>query len=549
MQRAIRTTLLASAGMFMAAACTSTTSSLQAVAPALFTVQSTPDRNTLQKSAEGYLATLLADPANTEITLVSVNTSLISSGSEKMLVSLPNGKAAQFERHSSNAIAAGLNGWVGYKPSEWKSQHASSSSEIDIDPLYYLSLVREGDSVVGNVILDGQRYRLETVGTDKYALIKVDESKLPPEAEPLVVPDNRNAVSSPESPRSEHSTIRVLLVSTNTVRAADPNYRVAMAQALQDANAYMENSGVDITYEMAGFYDADYTETGDNNQLLDLQNRSHPLGASVRPVRESLRADLVTMYTTSRAYCGHGYVDATRDYAFSTVACLPSMSHELGHNLGGNHNWESGDAYGNPPYKFGYRYSATPRFRTQLSYECLDGTCPRIPYHSNPRLTYQGKALGTVAHHDVARRFNERRQIIEDFYPVPPKGEWTMLENQDRRNRLKTHAALFATYPSTEVDLRQMGTGSFWIIDTVPDGKIIRMAAVPAYCLVPHGDDRVKIGRCADEPSTWDIQVRSSGFKKLRNSATGKCLATEMNLNIPVLQACDLRSTQDWITQ
>ena len=51
-----------------------------------------------------------------------------------------------------------------------------------------------------------------------------------------------------------------------------------------------------------------------------------------------------------------------------------------------------------------------------MAYDCTP-TCPRIPYHSNPRLTYQNAALGTVEHHDAARRFNERRETVENFYP------------------------------------------------------------------------------------------------------------------------------------
>lgn len=408
------------ASMAMTSACSSSTASdnnTSSTVRQLFTPEPTPDRSMLRKTASGNLVTLLADPANQEITLVDVDPTVVSNNTKSLMVTLPDGKAAQFNLHDYKTITPGIDGWVGYKSSEWKKQHSSGPTEIDIDPLYYLSLVREGNTVVGSVIIDGQRYRLETLAPGKYAFIKVDESKLPPEAEPLAGVSENNKMARTVTPASEHSIIRVLMVSTNEARAANSSYRAAMAGALQDANAYMANSRVNITYELAGYFDADYEETGKSSQLGDLKETSRPLGASVAPVRDALRADLVTMYSTTRAYCGMGYVTSGRTTGFSVVACLSSMGHELGHNLGATHNWEPGDNEGNPPYRFGYRYTGTPRFRTQMSYDCSGGTCPRVPYHSNPRITYQGVPLGTVEHHDAARRFNERRETVANFYP------------------------------------------------------------------------------------------------------------------------------------
>ncbi|WP_410963698.1 hypothetical protein, partial [Salmonella sp. SAL4455] len=75
------------------------------------------------------------------------------------------------------------------------------------DPLYYLSLVREGDKLVGRVVVEGQRYRLDSIGSGQYVLIKVDESKLPAEGEPLVDPAGQaRADTQGKAPLSAHST-------------------------------------------------------------------------------------------------------------------------------------------------------------------------------------------------------------------------------------------------------------------------------------------------------------------------------------------------------
>lgn len=439
-------TWLISAGLALLAACSSTTPPTSETASGvtqLFTLEPTPDRNTLQKSATGYLASLLADPANQEITLVSLTPTLVDRQTQDLAVTLPDGKSAQFHLRDFNSITPGINGWVGYKPSTWKQTHAPlSSAEIDNDPLYYLSLAREGDTLVGNLLIDGQPYRIDLVGPGQHALIKIDVSKLPPEGEPIADPaDSSKDSSTATAAVSAHSTIRVLFVTTNQSRAAHPNYKLRLAQALQDANQYLINSRVDLTYELAGFYDADYEETRDSHgQLADVRSAESTLGRAVYVERDALRADLVSMLSTFKDVCGRGVLKSEKESGYTVISCFyyNVLAHEMGHNLGANHNWEPGNSEGNPPYMFGYRQTGiAPKFHTQMSYAC-GSNCPQIPYHSNPRLTYQGLPLGTVEHHDVARRFNERRETVENFYPRPDRPK--MIESSEQASCMQAEA-------------------------------------------------------------------------------------------------------------
>ena len=414
--------LLASTVMFFGGCSSSgpTVTAATSTPAQLFTLEPTPTRKGLLDTASGNLATLLADPANAEFTLVKINPALISQQTQDLAVSLPDGKTAQFHLRDFTTITPGIDGWVGYKPSAWKAAHAASASEIENDPLYYLSLVREGDKLVGRVIVEGQPYRLDSIGSGQYVLIKVDESKLPVEGEPLVDPAGQvRDDTQGKAPLSAHSTIRVMFLATNQRRAKSPNYRIELAQALNDANQYMRNSDVQITYELAGFFDEPYDETGRNySQQLDDIRLAQPFAGNVLRRREVLGADMISMYSTATEYCGLAWYESSKEQAHSVISCTTSLAHELGHNLGAKHNWEEGNAERKPPYVHGYRYTGTPRFSTQMSYGCSPA-CPRVAYHSNPRLTYQSIPLGTEAHHDVARRFNERRERVENFYPVP----------------------------------------------------------------------------------------------------------------------------------
>jgi len=409
----------------MASACSSSTSSDNSTSSAvtqLFTLEPTPDRNTLQKTASGYLATLLADPANQEVTLVKVDPAVVSNEIQDLAVTLPNGEAAQFHLRDYNTITPGIDGWVGYKPSAWKQEHASSSAEIEIDPLYYLSLARDGDKIVGSVIVGGQPYRIEYVSPGQHALIKVDESKLP-KGDDALEPESTNrteAIGKPST--SAHSIIRVLLVTTNNVRATRPNNRAELAQAFNDANQYMKNSQVEMTFELAGYLDADYSEANKTlEQQLDDMQLFKPFADVLLSSREALGADLVTLYSaTSNAHCGMAWVAPSKVQGHNVVSCHWELAHELGHNLGGSHNWKEGDSEGSEPdrYSHGYWRSTEPKFYTTMSYPGFCGAnCPQIPFFSNPRLLYQGARMGTERNHDVARRFNESRETVANFYP------------------------------------------------------------------------------------------------------------------------------------
>ncbi|MFJ4385143.1 zinc-dependent metalloprotease family protein [Pseudomonas sp. NPDC089408] len=395
----------------------------QAQSTTLFELGAIQERTSLKalKQAPGVsplLATMLDDPATQSIQEVDVRASTVSADAKSLVVQLGEHKTIQYQMRNADSPAPGMIGWVGDVATD-RRQRFNSSSEMDFDPFNWVSLVREGDKVVGDLHVDGQLYRLDYIGNGRHVLIKVDESKLPPEAEPLAGLDSgKRDPTLGKRPQSAHSIIRVLLVSSIQTRARNPNYRMGLAQALQDANLYMRNSRVAITYELAGFYDADYDETGRTyKQQLDDMRLAKPFGVDLLKVREALRADLVSLYSSGSEYCGLAWINASKIQGHSVISCLGALAHEMGHNLGGKHNWHEGDAVGNPPYAYGYRYiSGSPRFSTQMSYSCSPA-CPQIPYHSNPDVTYQNIPVGTAEHHNVARRFNERRETVENFYP------------------------------------------------------------------------------------------------------------------------------------
>ncbi|HFL7939269.1 TPA: zinc-dependent metalloprotease family protein [Pseudomonas putida] len=390
------------------------TNHLDSSADTLFQIKPDQNRAALERQSgtDQYLKLLLNVAEDAEVKEVQVKPGLVSKGTTMLSMPLTDGRTVSFKLSRSDNVASGMVGWVGDMPSN-RRQLYPSPAEIDMDPLNWVSLVSDGNLVVGDIRVEGQLYRLTAVGKGQQVLVKVDETKLPPEAAPIAVPvQPQGNTPSLTAPLSSKSKIRVLFVTTRQSRALYPNYGLELILALLKANLYLSNSNVEALYELGGFYDSDYDETGKEPQAqLNDMMADKPLGAAIHIEREKARADLVSMLSTYSIYCGIAKMPARKETAFSSISCFGALGHELGHNMGAMHSDES-PVQGIPAYAYGYKHTA-PNFHTQM--RTSHGA---IPYHSNPRLQYEGVPIGTVDKNDVARTFNERREVVENFYPT-----------------------------------------------------------------------------------------------------------------------------------
>jgi Metallo-peptidase family M12/K319L-like, PKD domain len=311
-----------------------------------------------------------------------------------------------------------------------------SPTEIPIDPFNTVTLVRHDNYIHGLIRREGDTYEIIPVENNEYAIIKVDTQKLPREDEP--VPADQSSLSEDNnapSPHRTHSTIRVMVAVTNQARQNDQDIVGRVAEAFRLANEANENSHVAITFENAGIMYPNYDETGtfdDMSKQVRNVNDSQ-LGAPVHAFREEHRADLVVMLVENDDLCGSAPNEAKKESAFSVVnrKCAInklSFAHEMGHNLGVSHDIDTYCAacrpFKTPRYIHGYaQYRAAPRWRTIMSYDdvCPSKNCPKINFWSNPSLTWNGLHMGSAACQDVVRRLNERREIVEDFYPPPER--------------------------------------------------------------------------------------------------------------------------------
>ncbi|KAI2508884.1 Metallo-peptidase family M12B Reprolysin-like [Fragilaria crotonensis] len=209
-----------------------------------------------------------------------------------------------------------------------------------------------------------------------------------------------------------------------------------IALAVAETNRAYELSGIPTKFQLVkthfeSAYD-DYTNLWDPT-LAYLRNNGDGQLDYVHAMRDQYGADFVSMLVDTGLYCGIGYkpLTPTAGDAFSLVQwnCATgyySFAHEIGHNMGCNHDLANagGDSGGS---NYGYR-DPSAQFRSILAYDCSP-SCPRIQYFSSPNLNYNGKPLGSaradnaaLIRSNLAAYANYRQAVVTSTPPTtaPP---------------------------------------------------------------------------------------------------------------------------------
>jgi peptidyl-Asp metalloendopeptidase len=138
----------------------------------------------------------------------------------------------------------------------------------------------------------------------------------------------------------------------------------------------------------------------------------------VKKLRNEKRADIVGLIIDNPDGCGLSTrIGPDSDEAFFVVhhACATismSIAHEIGHILGVRHDRFVDES--NEPFAYGHGYVNGAKWRDIMSYNRGCGGCPRLPYWSNPRITYNGEPMGTAAA-DAARVILELAERVSQF--------------------------------------------------------------------------------------------------------------------------------------
>ncbi|MYC08225.1 MAG: hypothetical protein F4X57_13810 [Chloroflexi bacterium] len=326
--------------------------------------------------------------------------------------------------------------------------------DLDDVELGTMTMVVNGDVVVGTVRTPQAVYTITTTSTGSYVIRQIDESDLPPLAEPLEAPPDSDEGSQQALDVSisddDGSLIDVMVFYTPAAKilmGGRAGIEALIDLYVAQTNQAYANSGAFHRIRLVLREEVDYIESGEI--LIDLERLEDDLDSHidhVHSLRETYSADLVHLlsaWTWEYTFAGIAYFEGS----FGITRAAPwgglVFAHELGHNMGLLHDryvsLQESEETSLEGWHYGYVNQRafepgapeSTRWRTIMSYDrqCVnilgeEAYCPRLAYFSNPRLTYNGDPVGVSADDpstgvdgpaDAVRTLNERRGITANF--------------------------------------------------------------------------------------------------------------------------------------
>lgn len=149
-----------------------------------------------------------------------------------------------------------------------------------------------------------------------------------------------------------------------------------VTMALQMANDAYRNTNSPLrmrAVRVAASVDTTYVEKGFSDELTRLRFSNDGYFDADMAYRTAVGADAVVLFVATNTYCGLGYQTASSaDMALAVVCtqCPDSVVHEVGHNIGLNHDRVTAQDYDKDKYNFGYCWdtSATTCRRSVMAY-------------------------------------------------------------------------------------------------------------------------------------------------------------------------------------
>jgi hypothetical protein len=241
------------------------------------------------------------------------------------------------------------------------------------------------------------------------------------------------AFDAPES--TDAVTLDVMVVYTPAAKAGAENsggIDNAIDMAMQRANLVMANSNTNVTLNLVHKQEINYTEyTSVNNDLARITRTDDGYGDEVHPLRTQYKADLVVciINNTATGTAGAGWILSDDQYGSShngfsvvqvkNVATSYTMVHEMGHNLGCGHHLNT-DSNGLYSYSHGWadQTSQGTKFSTVMTYESVYSPSllfPRIPYFSDPAISFEGTPIGDAAKANNALTIRKTKKLVAGY--------------------------------------------------------------------------------------------------------------------------------------
>lgn len=392
-----------------------------------------PIQNREMIAAPGpLLRQVAADPVNARIELVGVRSDLASERNRSIRLNLPGGITVDALQTNFERMESGNEVWSGaMAATTLPAPLLRGMSAID-GTLDNIILVRSGDTLMGNIRLAGELYRLIPVDGGAHALVETDQSKFPPDEDErgyaAMLANSQGSDSDSKSAKAPLaaskaiSTIRVMVAFGPAARAAVANPQQAIDLAFAESNQALAATNTDIRFQQAGAI-RNFTQAESTNyttMLNRLTNLSDGYYDTIGSLRNSNTADIVAYVgPASAGLCGQAAGIATSNasaYFIMNPSCLSgnfTFVHEAAHVVGARHDNDPTLT----PYAYGHGYVITSVSRRTVmavnNGPC--SACTRVGAFSTPNYTISGVPIGTATRNDNTRVWRTRGPTVAAF--------------------------------------------------------------------------------------------------------------------------------------
>ena len=347
------------------------------------------------------------------------------------------------------------------KSFSYSNKSESSSYVIENEPNSELVFSKYDNIITGMYASgNGEKIIFHQTGNGIFAVSVVNEGSLLNQdskndfilSESSISQKVNSNVCLDTTPVCSATTIDVLVVYTSAARTvwggvAQSNSFVATA--ITNFNTALQNSGVsNVTINLVYSGEIFYAESGNiSTDLAAFRSSTDGIMDEVHTLRSTYGADLCALVTsTPTNTCGLGYLNtnptnysANSAFTVTIYSCVVSnysLAHEMGHNMGLNHDWfvsqstspcEHHHGYSNQTaVNLGTSSTNSQRWRTIMAYndECASSgiNCTRVNRWANPNINYNsqptGIAIGNPNPSNEAFGFSRFACVVSQFAPT-----------------------------------------------------------------------------------------------------------------------------------
>ena len=342
---------------------------------------------------------------------MAVNTEILESESPRIQLEMPDGLSYSARLSSVDRRNRGDLAWRG---------------ELDSESNSRVTFTLKNGFVFARVMTPTGLFTIEPTPQGGHVLHELNPESFPEcggALEALPATPSVEADSTDADPADSIDVMALYSPQASSAAGGQAQIETTIQGAVDNANTAFIDSNMIARFVLVHTEETARSEVG-GDLNADLSWLSSDAGVSA--LRDTHKADMVSLIVNSSSFCGRGYVMRNPGPSFAGSAfqvtvrsCAVgnlSYAHEHGHNMGFEHDPANGTSPSNASYPWSFGHYVNGSYRTVMSYsnQCGSG-CTRVAHFSNPDVLHNSVATGIDNERDNSRSGDLTAPIVTDF--------------------------------------------------------------------------------------------------------------------------------------